>query len=89
MMIDKRALRHVTERTKGHRYIVAERTIFRLSRNQDGCPGVGKKWEERMESEIRMTWAELSTEFLRHQRVNPPLDKPEHSGPDSEKTGVD
>lgn len=27
---------------------------------------------------------------LRHRRVNPPpLDKPEHSGPDPEKTGVD
>jgi hypothetical protein len=82
MMIGKRALRHVTERrNKGDRYIVSERTIFFvfLSRNE----GVG---EESMERQITMTWAELGAEF---SATDASLDKPEHSGPDPEKTGVD
>jgi hypothetical protein len=38
-----------------------------------------------MERQITMTWAELGPSF---SATDASLDKPEHSGPDPEKTGV-
>jgi hypothetical protein len=39
-----------------------------------------------MERQITMTWTRAGAEF---SATDASLDKPEHSGPDPEKTGVD
>jgi hypothetical protein len=49
---------------------------------------MGRK-DGREQSQITMTWSELQAEFSATDASIDPLDKPEHSGPDPEKTGVD